>query len=643
MAGNQRKDFSIKLPKQSLIGVNSITNNSNISNIIINNNLTVDLTPTGVTAGTYGSTTFIPVVTVDVYGRITYITQVPAAGGGGGGILTANNGLTLNTATNVQWGGTLLQNTVIDSGTYFTLFTGNRASPNPIVAIQNTGTGSGLSISTNYTTLRLTSNYSSLNTVEDNLQLIRTAPGLVASGIGQAIQFRNQSSSGSIITANKIISEIVDVTPATFTSKMRFLTSLNALDVDTLTLYGDGKLQGNKYGLGVIAGTPAYNLVVDASGNFIEAALGGSATWGAITGTLTSQTDLINYLTTNYYPLTGNPSGFLTTAVLSVNSGINISVDNTNPAAPIINSLADRYKTSSTTSNSVSNGIKTFTVDINLSYIPLQEILVVHNPANHMHGEVVSYSGTTLVVDIKNHTGSGTYTSWVINLDGTPVDAITGAGTINELAYFTGGQSISSLSVAIYPNLTELSYVKGVTSAIQTQINGKQNTLTTTKSVKIVTNNVELDGDNASPGNNQVYGTDGSGVKGWKADPTGGVSTGAIVFQFDGAGGVIPIGQYGGYYKIPYNFQVTDWVLTSTIRGTTTALAASIVIDTYVDAAFPNTVSIWGGSKPTLSGVSSNSATGLSINLTAGHFLGMYVDSSTTGQLITLTITGIKS
>jgi hypothetical protein len=173
--------------------------------------------------------------------------------------------------------------------------------------------------------------------------------------------------------------------------------------------------------------------------------------------------------------------------VTSVNSGTNISVTGT-ATDPIINSLADRYKTSSVTSNSVSNGSKSFVVDINLSYIPLQEILVVHNPANHMHGEVTSYNAATgaLVVDIKNHTGSGTYTSWVLNLDGTPVDAITGSGTTNEIAYFTAARIIASLPVATYPSLTELSYVKNVTSAIQTQINGKQDTLTSGTNIKTI-------------------------------------------------------------------------------------------------------------------------------------------------------------
>ena len=166
-------------------------------------------------------------------------------------------------------------------------------------------------------------------------------------------------------------------------------------------------------------------------------------------------------------PSGGGGSGTVT----SVNAGTNISVTGT-ATDPIINSLSDRYKTSSTTSNSVSNGSKSFTVDLNLSYIPLQEILVVYDSANHMHGEVTSYNPATgaLVVDIKNHTGSGTYTSWSINLDGTPVDALSGGGTINEIAYFTGAQTLSSLAVATYPSLTELSYVKGLSSAIQTQL-----------------------------------------------------------------------------------------------------------------------------------------------------------------------------
>lgn len=45
------------------------------------------------------------------------------------------------------------------------------------------------------------------------------------------------------------------------------------------------------------------------------------------------------------------------------------------------------------------------------------------------------------------------------------------SGTANEIAYFNATTTIAPLAVATYPSLTELSYVKGVTSAIQTQLN----------------------------------------------------------------------------------------------------------------------------------------------------------------------------
>lgn len=53
-------------------------------------------------------------------------------------------------------------------------------------------------------------------------------------------------------------------------------------------------------------------------------------------------------------------------------------------------------------------------------------------------------------------------------------NAVTGTGTSNEITYWATSGTVGSLDTATYPDLTELSYVKGTTSAIQTQINGKQ-------------------------------------------------------------------------------------------------------------------------------------------------------------------------
>lgn len=53
----------------------------------------------------------------------------------------------------------------------------------------------------------------------------------------------------------------------------------------------------------------------------------------------------------------------------------------------------------------------------------------------------------------------------------TLTNPVTGTGTNNEIAAFNStGSTITSLATTTYPTLTELSYVKGVTSAIQAQL-----------------------------------------------------------------------------------------------------------------------------------------------------------------------------
>lgn len=52
-------------------------------------------------------------------------------------------------------------------------------------------------------------------------------------------------------------------------------------------------------------------------------------------------------------------------------------------------------------------------------------------------------------------------------------NAVTGTGTANQITYWATSGTVGPLNTTTYPSLTELSYVKGATSAIQTQLNGK--------------------------------------------------------------------------------------------------------------------------------------------------------------------------
>jgi hypothetical protein len=82
----------------------------------------------------------------------------------------------------------------------------------------------------------------------------------------------------------------------------------------------------------------------------------------------------------------------------------------------------DKYHTTSNSTLTIaaSGTITAITNDLGLDYSTAQTVILAYDLSNHMHGEVVSYNKTTgaLVVDLKHKDGSGTYSSWEINLQG---------------------------------------------------------------------------------------------------------------------------------------------------------------------------------------------------------------------------------
>lgn len=97
--------------------------------------------------------------------------------------------------------------------------------------------------------------------------------------------------------------------------------------------------------------------------------------------------------------------------------------------------------------------------------------------SNIAHG--IAGSSTTLIngklAKNINFTGAAvSYSGDNANVTITSSGGTVGPGTTNEIAYFDSANTVASLATATYPSLTELSYVKGATSAIQTQLDSKQ-------------------------------------------------------------------------------------------------------------------------------------------------------------------------
>ena len=110
-----------------------------------------------------------------------------------------------------------------------------------------------------------------------------------------------------------------------------------------------------------------------------------------------------------------------------------------------------------------------------------------------------------------------------------------------------------------------------------------------------------------------------------------------IQLIIDGGGSAITTG-VKAYVRVPFDCTVTSWDIVSDVSG-------SIVLDIWKDsyANFPPTVAdtIAGSEKPTLSSAQKNQDTSLStwtVDLTAGEWLAVNVDSAATVTRVTLSL-----
>jgi hypothetical protein len=237
-------------------------------------------------------------------------------------------------------------------------------------------------------------------------------------------------------------------------------------------------------------------------------------TASALTPYLTSATAASTYQTlsgmSDYLAKAGNLAGLANTGTARTNLGLgSLAVVNDAPsdgsqyarknAAWDVVIPGDRYLTTSTTSNTVSNGNKTFTIGTGLSYTPTQNITISYNASNHMHGEVLTYNSGTgvLTVDVNHHTGSGTYTAWVVNVGGvTPATSVAWGTVTGTLSAQTDLQSALDLKLAATTAASTYQTLAGMSSYLTTSTASTTYALKTNGELK---GNFTLDGTAASP------------------------------------------------------------------------------------------------------------------------------------------------
>lgn len=142
--------------------------------------------------------------------------------------------------------------------------------------------------------------------------------------------------------------------------------------------------------------------------------------------------------------------GFVETP-LKAGSGIAISKDAS--GANVISSTSSGGGTWGSITGTLSNQ-----TDLQTALNAKQNAITTGTTAQYFRGDL---SLATFPTNVSSFTNDSGYLTSV------------GTGVANQITYWSGTNTLGSLTTATYPSLTELSYVKGVTSAIQTQFTGK--------------------------------------------------------------------------------------------------------------------------------------------------------------------------
>lgn len=106
--------------------------------------------------------------------------------------------------------------------------------------------------------------------------------------------------------------------------------------------------------------------------------------------------------------------------------------------------------------------------------------------------------------------------------DKTKLDAIESGADVTDAANVTAAGALMDSEVTNLSDVKSFDPADYATAAQGTTADSALQPGDVKNSIEVDSGDLQLDGDEASPGNNKVYGTDGSGNKGWKDDPAGG-------------------------------------------------------------------------------------------------------------------------
>jgi hypothetical protein len=132
--------------------------------------------------------------------------------------------------------------------------------------------------------------------------------------------------------------------------------------------------------------------------------------------------------------------------------------------------VGDRYYSTSNTTHTIDKGIFVFQLITRLSYTPTQDITIAYDTLNHMHGTVVGYDTNTglLTADITSKTGHGTYSSWYVNVGGSPgfLDSLLASNNLSDVS--DPAISLANLNGVSRTELSSVSSLLALNSTVST-------------------------------------------------------------------------------------------------------------------------------------------------------------------------------